>query len=432
MDGSTGEFLKRLAFAAGLLVGQPALAGDITHTSDGYTYFHRAGADLATHDTELNECRTVAWRLHQPITMAPTTVAMPNVSPAAAGIGGAIGMAIAMAIQQKMADAKGDPVNIENCMVVRGWQVMALDDAEGKAFAALDAKARQAQLGQWVSAANPPGKPVRAFANEAAGEASPQVFALATHLGVSLSTDTTAKPKGGAKASDGPPPAAYLPQRQPAERPRMKSSAKPPEALKDADLGGVPADTALVALTVKGDAEIAVTLERLGPDAATPAWVDGRPAQLIAARPRKAFAKAGAAAGTTLVYAAPPGRWRLASVTVNNIELSLCMGGPAFEVAAGQVVYAGSFDPDHLKPDMDLGPAKAAFPGLSGLAEKVQPADWKNGAQGACSGVYMYALELPDRPFEASYAVGSHAPAALAAPAMAPAPTQAAAASDGK
>lgn len=396
--------------AALCAAGTPALAGHLTRTTDGYTYFHRPGADLAAHDAAVLQCRTLAGRLHQPIASPGTTVVSPaGTSAAAAGVGAAIGIAIAMAIQQKIADGKGDPVNIENCMVVHGWQVVALDEVEGKSLADADAKAKRAQLAQWVGAAEPHGKIVRAFGNEvASADSKQQLFSLAIKSGVSLSADVVTKPSGKAK-TPAPAPPAYLPQPKPTKAPRMAKTARPPKPLAEADLGGVPADSGLVAVSVNGDAEISLTLERVGPDAATPAWVDGRPATLTVARPKEEFARSGAAAGTTQVFAAPPGRWRVAGVTVDGVQLSFCMGGPAFDLAAGEVVYAGAFRPDRVSPDMDLAPAKAAFPSLSPLGEQVRAAAWINGAQGQCSGVYAYVLELPDRPFLDGYALGGRA-----------------------
>src|SRR5437868_882932 len=106
----------------------PSFAAGITQTSDGFTYFYKTGAGLAAHDTAVLECRTVSERLHQPAHPTPGMgVSIPNVSPLAAGLGGAIGMMIVAGVEQKMADARGHPVNLENCMVARGWQVVAVD-----------------------------------------------------------------------------------------------------------------------------------------------------------------------------------------------------------------------------------------------------------------------------------------------------------------
>ncbi len=88
------------------------------------------------------------------------------------------------------------------------------------------------------------------------------------------------------------------------------------------------------------------------------------------------------------------------------------------------MVYAGSFNPngkgEPIGPDMTLEPAKAVFPALSNLAEKVRAASYVNGVLGACSGAYLYALELPDRSFVEGYLMGSRSqPGASAASAHA-------------
>jgi len=397
-------------------------AGDLTKTSDGYTYFNRPGADRPAHDAAVRQCRAIASQLHQPAPTGPgTSVVMPaGVSPVAGGVGAAIGIAIAMAIQQSIADHKGQPVNVENCMVTMGWRVVALDETEGKAIVALKPEEKSAQLASWIGAEAPHGAVVRTFANDAAIADQQQLFAPAKHLGVAVSADLVTKPKGKETPAAQPLP-AYAP-RPAVKPPKMAAAAKPPKPLTDAELGGVPADSGLIVVNVRGDAEVAVTLQRIGSDPAMPAWVDGRPGEITVARPPKAYAKAGAAEGTTYVYAVPPGRWRLESVSVNYVPLSFCLGGPAFDLAAGEAVYAGSFEPKRVVPDMALEPAKAAIPALSPVAEKLRPANWVNGTQAQCRGTYLYALELPDRPYVDGYALGTHAQAlSVAAPAP-PAP----------
>jgi hypothetical protein len=107
--------------------------------------------------------------------------------------------------------------------------------------------------------------------------------------------------------------------------------------------------------------------------------------------------------------------------------VSLCLGAPSFEVAAGEVVYAGSFDPasatNNIGPEMTLEPYRAVFPALSGLGEKMRPASYVNGSTGQCHGAYMYALETVGRPFAEGYALGSKAlPAPTASAVAAPGP----------
>lgn len=416
--------MLRMMLAAALMsaAAAPALAAsDLTRTSEGFTYFNKAGADLATHDAAVRECRVIAEKLHQPGPMMPSTTVFvpPGGSPLAAGVGGAIGMAIAMAIEQAVADHKGQPVNVENCMVVKGWRVVALEEAEGKAFPTLKKDAQASRLSQWIGAAEPHGKVVRSFANDAAAADQHQLFSPATHVGVAISADAVAKAQGKAKVAAAPSP-AYLPQQTSSQLPRRSKNAEPPKPLAEADLGGIPPDQGLIVVNVRGDAQVAVSLQRVGHDPATPAWVDGHPADILVLRPAKAFAKAGAAEGATYVYAVPPGRWRLENVEVNSVPVSFCLGGPAFDLAAGEAIYAGSFSPNNVVPDMRMEPATAAFPSVSPVVEKLKPANWVNGVQAQCHGAYIYALELPDRPFVDGYALGSKAQPDASASAPAP------------
>ena len=422
--------MLRITLAAALLgaTAAPAFAAtDLTRTTDGFTYFNKPGADLAAHDAAVRECRTIAAQMHQPGPMTPsyTMVVPAGVSPVAAGVGGAIGMAIAMAIQQSIADHKGAPVNVENCMVVKGWRVVALDDLEGKGFPALKKDVQLAELAQWVGAAEPHGKVVRVFANDAVEGDQKALFTPATHVGVAVSADLVGKAAGKDKPAAGPV-AAYLPPAAAPRLPRKAKTAEPPKPLADADLGGIPDGQGLIVVNVRGDAQVAVSLQRAGPDPATPAWVDGHPADILVVRPAKAFARAGAAEGATYVYAVPPGRWRLENVEVNSVAMSFCLGGPAFDLAAGEAVYAGSFNPNNVVPDMRMETAKAAFPSVSPVVDKLKPAAWVNGVQAQCHGAYAYALELPDRPFVDSYALGSRAQPPPAVKAAAPAPPAAA------
>lgn len=405
----------RAARIAALLavIATPAMAGgDITGTSDGYTYFNKPGADLAMHDAEVRECKQLAGRLHQPLGAMPSTtiVAPAGVSPVAAGVGGAIGMAIAMAIEQKMADNKGNPVNVEHCMVVKGWRVVRIDDEEGKALAASDRKAKAASLASWVGASEPHGHIVRTFGNELADGA--EAFAPANKTGTSLGTDIDTR-----VAATGRPLTQYTPPPAGSRPPPRPSSAKSPKPLKDTELGGIPAGMGLIVVNVSGDDEISLVLQRMGSIIGQPAYVDGQPDEIDVVRPHKTYAKPGESYGTTAVFAVPPGRWRVASITVNWVTLNLCLGGPAFNLRPGEAVYAGSFSRRHLAPDMDMAPAKAAFPGLSPLPETLQPANWVNGTQGQCYGAYLYALELPGAPYVDTYQFGGRAsnPTATAA-----------------
>ena len=396
-------YLLAGAFA---LVATAASAADITKTSSGYTYFNRPGGDVVAHDADIDACRTIAGRLHQP---SPHTTVV-----AAGGIYGAIGGAIAMAIAQGINDNRAHPTNVENCMVVRGWRVVSVGKAEGDALGALDPKARREKIKDWIGADPPHGDVVRSFGNELANMTPESALMASSNFGnTALSADLAEKPHEAASK-----PAAALPE--------MKRSAKPPKPLKAQDMGGVPVGDGLVVVSVAGAGPIILGFERIGPNADTPAWVDGQPGAFVATQAPTHVANAGGGSGSVLAFALPPGRWRLAYEGNGEVAASFCLGSPAFDLAAGDVIYAGSFNPAALgNPDLSVDSVKAVFPSMSGLADRLKPAVYMNGTTGTCSGAYAYALEIPSHPFVGAYAWGSVAlqtpPAAQAAAQTAPA-----------
>jgi hypothetical protein len=105
-------------------------------------------------------------------------------------------------------------------------------------------------------------------------------------------------------------------------------------------------------------------------------------------------------------FAVPAGRWRV-NYIASWIVLNFCLGSPSFDVAAGDVVYAGAFDfsGQYLGPDLDLAPAKAWLAGLP-QALTVRPAVYLNGSLGVCGNNEIYALEVKGAPFEPGYVWG--------------------------
>jgi hypothetical protein len=89
--------------------------------------------------------------------------------------------------------------------------------------------------------------------------------------------------------------------------------------------------------------------------------------------------------------------------------LDLCFGAPAIEIAAGEVVYLGSFEVAGqaiLSPDMALEPAQAFLAPVPDLAGRLRTASWVNGTTDRCRGGSAYALEFPGMPFEDGYVRG--------------------------
>lgn len=399
-----------LVACAALTLAGPTTAADLNRSTDGHSYFYKPGAQRADHDRDVWKCRVVGRQLRQepftPLSPRSTRYYVYESPLQALGVVG--GEAIAAAFFQAIEDGETHRVALENCMVAHGWQVVVVPAAEAKG---LSGKALQSALDQWVGAPQPHGVVARTFRNDVARIGTTR-FANAIAKGSSLSGKAVGAPKAAEAEALALRPPLYLPQPPSVPRP---PKGPPPVVLKTpltaAGLAAAesPADQGLVAVRIDGGAAMTLGFERLGPDPATPSWRDGRPGLLAVGGPISGSAVRGKPEDT-LVYALPPGRWRLASATVYGVTLSFCLGGPAFDVAAGEVIYAGALRSDLFTPDMDLGLARAAFPAGAPLAARLKPAQWLNGAQGRCAGSFAYVLELPDRPFLDGYALGSRAP----------------------
>jgi hypothetical protein len=399
--------MRRLCLAAAFaLIASAAQAASLSAASEGYIYFNKPGSDALAHDADVRECRLLASGLHQP-----------NTHPAvyAPGLAGAIGAAIAMAIIQAADDARARPVNLENCMVAKGWRVVAMTPAAGEAADKLDAPAKAALIKPLIGAAEPEGTVVRSFENDVARPGTSAMFSPAIKATkASLSVETLGEPPEDKKKPS------------PATSTRWAKALKP---LKPDQLGEIPKGMGLVVVNLQGGS-LNIGFEQVAQGAADAAGSSkkttssdvpaAKVANFVVAYPAKATVASGGPAGLTLVFAAPPGEWRMAELSAGLFEMSLCLGSPSFKIAAGEVIFAGAFQAGGtetaLGPDMTPDPYRSVFPALSGLGEKMKPAEYMNGSTSKCAGAYLYAFEMPDRPFAESYRHGSRAlPAKVAA-----------------
>jgi hypothetical protein len=379
--------MRLLSIAAiGLALASPAAAHtDLTFSSRGNTYFNRPGATKAQFASELRACYALTLNFHQPEGAPSTLVVSPRL-----GLAGAVlAPLIVGAIQQSMDDFGARAPNLENCMVVKGWRVIEVSDEVFKTLQGLNSSAKAATLAEWEIASEVHGKVVRLFANDAALK-STVMYGSGRRMGQALGLD----PLGSDPDSD----QTVRPPRL--ERIDPEQVARP---LMESELGGIPKGSGLVVVNVGGEFNMGLMFDRQAAWPTDPASKDGLLAEFAPFGSHQSFTGEGA----TFVFALPPGRWRLASVLVGNTVLSLCLGGPAFELKEGEALYLGSFRPQQLVPDMDLSIAKGAFPAFSPVPDKLKPASWINGAEGACGGTYIYALEMPGRPFADGYAYGS-------------------------
>jgi hypothetical protein len=104
----------------------------------------------------------------------------------------------------------------------------------------------------------------------------------------------------------------------------------------------------------------------------------------------------------------PPGRWRIATFGFMPAA-NMCLGSPSFEVKAGEVIYAGTFDfgAEEMGPSLDLALAKEFLKGTP-AADQVKPAYYVNGSTSPCGDSSIYAFDIPGAPFEPGYKWRQH------------------------
>lgn len=318
-------------------------AAELGEIAPGYTYYNRPGADAEAARLELEAC----------IVDTSTPRELPGFSEGLAAIviwaGPVAGLAAA---------------NVENCMISRGWRVIRLPDDVGAGMVGLSAEALAKRLELWIGAATPPGEIVRTFANEALAPAS-----------VTLASRPT--PPNAHQLSF----RAFKPTNLPAPHANEGFDALAGGRSGGPDLASTPpAGKAVVVVRVKG------VSNRFGTGLVLAH--DGMASPPMVARVGLMFAKK----DNWFSFAVTPGRWRFAA----SGFLNFCLGSPYIELAAGDVVYAGTFDlaGERLGPEMTLEDARAW---VGAAAIHIKPAVWRNGARGSCHvDGRIYSLRFPE------------------------------------
>lgn len=369
-----------LGVAALGATAQTAPHADLTRATSGYTYFHKVGATIDAHDADLAECVFASSQVHQP-----------DQSGAIMFLGGgaiAGAMRGVAAVELAKHEANAVPANVENCMVARGWDVVMLSPQEGDTLRQSGLNATRTALAEWVGATSIHGAVARSFNNDAANAATAMFIFSGPSTPASLSAD----------AARGRPPAASQPL------PRRPRSANDLEPLDNDLIAKAWTDRALVAVRIRGSQRQkteTIGFVRIGADPNTPAWVaDKLPDSFSVTLPENDNEGRSQISELSRTFAVPPGRWRIAWIGRDGLDVSFCQGGPSFEAKAGEVIYAGLFDfTGNLGPDLSLAKEKSLFTGkVARVGERMKPAVYQNGARGACGGSYVYALTVPVAP----------------------------------
>ena len=346
----TGLWIACLAGTVAAQAPNPPATKSATlfHAVSGYTYFNKPGANTESHNRDLEECINSSFGLVQ------TNQNFAGVLPA---------------LIYGMADDQGRAANIENCMVVDGWRVVRLPDTDGAMISKLDRAAQTKQLSAWIGAEEPFGTIARTWGNEI-GRPSSLDFSRAHYFGGNSLSIALFDKKDFQLNVKPPEPRLHLLDKK--LNFKLINSADTESAIIIInEIAANPRSAPLLNFSTTNDKDLYVT---------NIFQINNGP----------------------FAVKVPPGIWRIDGFGNLQADVSLCLGSPAFEVKAGEIVFAGTFDLDGLLlgPDMSPEPARTFLLGYPDIAQKLQLAVWRDGAAFRCGNsrqIYtnIYAYRLP-------------------------------------
>lgn len=365
---------------------------DLTHARRGTTYYNLPGATWEDHQAAVRDCLTTAANGDWGYRMEPGQMYIDEVTARTGFMQGFV----------------------ENCMVLKGWRVVRLNEWKARDWGRYEAPALARLLAPWVGAEQPEGEIVRVFSNEAAN--ADTVFwrrqAISPPWTFSLrAADLRRLTRYPGSHMNEPGSPGWKPDATPAP---IRTAPPYEEPLSAAELAGLPADTAVFLVRVRNVAkrpDTELTMVRMAPredlwaTMRTTASEPGNTASFGGTRGIKARPEA-ERADMILAFPVNPGRYRVGYRGV----VGFCFGAPATEISPGEVVYLGDLDLGEgvLSPDMTLAPAEEWLRQTAPEAlPRLRAATWVNGATVACNSMLAYALEFPGYPFEDGYVRGS-------------------------
>jgi hypothetical protein len=382
---------------------KPVDKSAIVSSVAGFTYFNRPGATLDQQRADLEGCRTSVLPLAQPARNS-TMSSVGNLY----GVTGIIVSSMMDAGAQHGATLRAAPINYEDCMVVHGWRVVQLDEAVGRDLDRRPTTWLSTHLATMVGEEAPQGAVARTFANELNDQGTELFTTVPPPRSVSLSLKLFSRAESTAEYR----------QRQAAVRAAHEAfvghEGRPVDATKASELALLPLDTTVIVVRVFGNVFASAPI-LVRADAQPSSGADAIVATLTAAPPQNSAPQDPRNAepqDQTYVYVVPPGHWRLSGFTNEAAQpTTLCLGAPAFDVAAGEAVFAGSFGFGGTGPrlGLSLDPPRAALAAAPALAERMRAAAYTNGETFPCGGgaSYLYVLEVEGAPFRHDYAFGS-------------------------
>ncbi len=370
-------------------------------------------------------------------------------------------LAMVDAARLHAAEERAEHTHYQNCMVAQGWRVVRLENTAGRRMSRMRPSELAEQLAPMIAAAEPEGVIEREFTNDLAyaGSVTPVPTRDGRFISLSrlvLPSESEAavrrrEPRRSAsartreenaaaqeeyrrqreeerrsasgpvestatvadKASDTfsaatePSSAATEPSSTPTES--SSTAAESPSTVMEggkptaptvavAEPSSLPQDATLVVFRQRG-VRGGVLFRRLDQDGAErESFVVG--AMDAPSRPAPGARRGELPALEDTVTALPvqPGLWRMESMQIAGLTVSLCVGSPAFELTAGEVVYVGDFNfgAEPFLPDLSLAPAQETLAETPHFAERLRAASYTNGSTGLCGRAqHVYAYETP-------------------------------------
>ena len=403
------NFIFALVFLAFLPAVSFAQPFNMTKATAGFLYFNSAGADMARHDGELKNCiehwaAGISLLSSNTATGSETAAIFRNVPPRSTNeiVGGAIGGVVADIVTDFIMDgwdrARRD-INIEHCMVAKGWRLVRLLPEEGERLSKLSQKDLAAALTLYVSAEQPQGEIVRTWRNEGIYQSTitakdPQAAKRKLLSVAAISPDSPV-----IKGITSIDPAARLQAQQVLNKQyingiRTTKLTESPTVVRP--------NQSLLMFSIRSKSKkrhISTFLELSDPTGPMSRHFFG----VIAEKEFQTLSD-----GTFITHGSvvvPSGTWFVQGARHN---MDYCLGAPYFEAKDGASVYLGTFDAtgDKLTVNTD----KAAIEQkLGGRIANLETAQWKNGFTYPCSQMSMYALEFDGFPFAEGYLWGSQA-----------------------
>ena len=134
-----------------------AIAADAARDLKDNRFYNKPGATRAQYDADWQDCRLIARgsRLASgSTTYYNPALYNPSISPLAAGVGGGIGAIIAQKIQEGVQRRE----NRKRCLMIKGWRMVRLPDAQSAEVAKLADADKQAYFNRIVGASDVQGE----------------------------------------------------------------------------------------------------------------------------------------------------------------------------------------------------------------------------------------------------------------------------------